>query len=134
MPYEPTSAQLATTIRRAQAIVLERLLKVVETSEDEREVRLAAAAILRMKLPDSRTEPETLQSTAKPRRVHPSIPANTPEPNQPDPALQTPLSPDELARLHHLLPHVRPERFTKKHSPTHWRTILARHSSTNLAA
>ncbi len=126
MPYEPTSAQLATTIRRAQAIVLERLLKVVETCEDEREVRLAAAAILRMKIPDVHPEPESLQATTKPRKAQ--VPSN------PNPAPQPPLSPDELAHLHYLLPHVRPERFIKKHSPSHWRALLARHSSTKLAA
>lgn len=37
-----------------------------------------------------------------------------------------PLQPDELQTLATLLPHVKPSRFTSKHTPAHWRDVIAR--------
>lgn len=91
---------LSAVLQAAQLVAIERLVRIVRDSPSEREARLAAQALLK-------TNPNTVaQPEAKP-----------------DPGLTT----EELAHLRRLLPHTRPERFSRR-APAYWRTMLAHHA------
>jgi hypothetical protein len=103
-------------IAHAQTIALARLVRIVHESPDDHQARLAAEAILKLR------PPEPAASDPVPARSAP--PPRSPPRPEPVPA-DAPLTDDEIARLHRALPHVRPERFTRKHRPGHWRQVLA---------
>lgn len=112
-------------LSQAESIALDRLITIVRDSPSDHEARLAAVAIFTIR--------RHLESPAAAEHAHPpdpqppaSLPTPPPRP-KPD---NTPLTPDELARLARLLPNVKPQRFLKKHAPAHWRAVLHRHAST----
>lgn len=119
---------MSTFLAHAQTIALTKLLLALEATDDPAEVRRLAQAILTIN-PDKFAEiaaadPRTNKSppaTLPPQRTSPPSPAPSSRP-------QPPLTDDELAALHALLPHVKPDRFLRKHTPGHWRTVLANHS------
>lgn len=107
----------------AHTKALETLVKLLETADDPKEIHLIASAILRMKPlsteSDARTTPaldpggQSIQAGPVPE---PPLPANTP------------LTADELDALALLLPSVRRERFTARHTPAYWREVLTRNT------
>lgn len=106
-------------IAHAQTIALARLVRIVHESPDDHQARLAAEAILKLRPPEpAAAAPAPARSASPP----PAPPWSEPAPTPPADA---PLTDDEIARLHRALPHVRPERFTRKHRPGHWRQVLA---------
>ncbi|GEM_PF-1442561 len=120
----PTPATMfsayAEHLRAAHAEALDRLLKIIRTSESEAQVRLAAAAILRLQIPQA----PLLEQT---QHAAPSVTESRPETRTtlPKPTRCAPLTAGELAELSRLLPHVTPARFTSRHTPDHWRAIIA---------
>lgn len=159
---------LPQAVEAAHRLALDRLTELLRSAVSDREVRMAAAAILRFKPPPPPDPPPAPQRIAagasrddidrllavalalppKPRAVQatpaaaaaptsPTPPAPPPPPppakaadscRVAPPAPQPPLTEGELAALAHLLPHVRPARFTTKHSPEYWRDVLTRHA------
>lgn len=108
-------------IAQAHTIALARLIRIVHESPDDHQARLAAEAILRLKPAEPVVAAPTVpaQPAASPTRPRPAAPIAH------DPASDLPLTDDEVARLQRSLPHVRPERFTRKHRPSHWRQVLS---------
>lgn len=160
---------LAQAVEAAHRLALDRLTELLRTAASDREVRMAAAAILRFKPPPPPDPPPAPQRIAagtsrddidrllavalalppKPTAVRATpaaaaAPAASPTPPAPPPlpppakaadsgraaphAPQPPLTEGELAALASLLPHVRPARFTSRHSPEYWRDVLTRHA------
>ncbi|MFN7021387.1 MAG: hypothetical protein ACK4WH_08690 [Phycisphaerales bacterium] len=117
----------STDLRSAQAEALACLIRLMRESESESQVRLAAAAILRLRPPD---EPSPELPSAPildaPRTPQDQRRADHPPGSNPSPAPPA-LSPGELAELARLLPNVAPSRFTSRHSPDHWRAVLREH-------
>jgi hypothetical protein len=124
---------MSTFLAHAQTLALTKLLLALEATDDPAEVRRLAQAILTIN-PDKFAE----IAAAEPR-AHPSPAATSrPQPSTPRPAApsaaaassrpQPPLTDDELAALQALLPHVKPDRFLRKHTPSHWREVLANHA------
>ena len=109
----------------AHTKALETLVKLLETADDPKEIRLIASAILRMKplSIDAESEAEVLPDSGSPTTQTDTAP------KQPlsNPA-NAPLTADELDALARLLPSVRRERFTAKHTPAYWRDVLTRNT------
>lgn len=102
----------------AQDESLDRLLRIVRESPSDREARLAAAVILRMKpaeLDAIAAPPQPAAAAAAPVKARPS----------PAPSESAPLTLDEVTELCLRLPHVDPSRFVTKHTPDYWRAIIA---------
>jgi len=94
----PTPATMfsayAEHLRAAHAEALDRLLKIIRTSESEAQVRLAAAAILRLQIPQA----PLLEQT---QHAAPSVTESRPETRTtlPKPTRCAPLTAGELAEL-----------------------------------
>lgn len=130
---------MSNFLAHAQTIALTKLLIALESTDDPAEIRRLSQVILAIN-PERFTEvgeasPPTTQSkpaqqsvlTAPAPRLHAtSQPASNTHPITPRP--QPALTTTELAALQILLPHVKPERFLRKHTPDHWRAILANHA------
>lgn len=121
-PPAPASidSPFAEHLRAAHAEALDRLLKIIRTSESEAQVRLAAAAILRLQIPQPPVPQQTRRAAQSVSEVRSD---SRPTPSRP--TRSTPLTAPELAELSRLLPHVAPSRFTSRHTPDHWRAIIA---------
>jgi hypothetical protein len=119
----PTDSRLNT----AEFIALERLITIARDSACEREARLAAESIFTIRRglqsePESEAHqpPENMPAPA-PETPDVAAASASPEPHAHN---DKPLSTDELADLMIFLPHVKPQRFVHKHSPSHWRQVL----------
>lgn len=124
------SSTIVTLIEHAQVLAITKLTKALETCDDPAELRRIALAILRFKLPAA--VPPAAHSESRPAAAPPpraSAVSTAPSPvsiTSPRAAAgASPLTPDEVARLHRLLPHIRPGRFTRS-KPDYWRSILDR--------
>lgn len=104
---------LAEVIHAAQALAIERLVRIVQHATSDRDARLAAVALLNLK---------PAAASARPRPAAADPPTVTrPSPAPPSPA--SPLTADEIEALHRRLPHLRRERFLRK-TPAYWRSLL----------
>lgn len=111
-------ATYAQRLQDAKTEVLDRLLAIVRGSTSESQVRLAAAVILRLPVPEGaeqQAEASPASTSARPARL-----------GAPRPVVREPLTPTEFAALKALLPGVSPNRFLRKHTPDYWRDVLAR--------
>lgn len=109
----------------AESIALDRLTRIARDSACEREARLAAEAIFAIRRHLAEAEPQRVPEPS-------ATPSDAPIPRsrdvrEPDPPLTT----DELAELLVFLPNVSPTRFQRKHTPSHWRAVLADHRRRN---
>lgn len=121
------SATLADLVNHAQVLAIQKLTRLLQTCDDPAEVRRIASVILRFKLPKPAAAAQARRPAAAPDPTPP--PPITPPPASVaaiPPTLPPHLTPDELAALRRLLPHLRPERFSRR-DPAYWRSILARH-------
>lgn len=114
-------------LAHAQAIAIAKLATALSSTDDPGEVRRLAEVLLKLdpdKLvaPDQPMSAEAPPPAPAPARAAPPKPATSPASGD-----DQPLTTDEINRLHRLLPHVKRERFIRKHTPSYWRSILARH-------
>lgn len=120
-------------VAAAHLEALNGLLEILRTATCPREIRLAAAAILRFKLPKDAQLPgirtsapaQASNPTAAPKTDPLGVPAATASPEQPKPEPR--LTAAEIAELEVLLPTVPYVRYRSTESPQYWRDLLAQH-------
>lgn len=128
---------LAQFVANAQLLALSRLVDLLQNAKSDREVRLAAAAILRFTPPKASA---ATAAVARPR-PHPQPPPPDPAPlaapppprSASAPAAEPPLTDAEIAELAAFLPAVPRRRFSRKHTPAYWRDVLAQQRRFHIA-
>lgn len=108
-----------------QAVAMKQLAHLALHAKTDHESRLACEALLRLKRDESASE-TAAHSRAEVVSHHAAAGHSLPDAA---PVSDHPLTPDEVRRLRTLLPHVRPERFSRKHRPGYWRQVLASHEA-----